>query len=69
MITFPRLYCPFCGTPLNVLDTVPAVTSEGIHNVSICKCGALDVIIRQQKPVAIRLRNPELHPDIRIIRE
>ena len=65
----PHLYCPFCGTPLNVMDTIPAISSEGIHNMSICICGELDVIIRQNKPAAVQIRNPDLHPDIRIISE
>ena len=65
LITFPRLYCPFCRTPLKIQDTIPTVTPEGIHNTSVCKCGVLDVVIKQQKLVAIRRRTPELRPDIR----
>ncbi len=67
MITSPTVYCPFCGTPLKVLDTVPTVTAEGTANVSICKCGVMDVVIKRNKIVAIRLRNPEKQPDIRIL--
>ena len=57
------VHCPFCGRPLKVLDTVPTVSSEGIANVSICKCGVFDIIVRQNKVAAIRLRSPEQHPD------
>ena len=63
----PCVYCPFCGMPLKVMDTIPTVTSEGVKNMSICKCGVLDVVIRQNKVVAIRVRNPELLPDVRIL--
>ena len=63
MKTSPTVYCPFCGTPLNVLDTVPTVSAEGTANISVCKCGVMDVIVKHNKVVAIRLHNPELHPD------
>ena len=69
MITSPTVYCPFCGTPLNVLDTVPTVSSDGTKNISICKCGVMDVVIKQNKIVAIRLRSPEIHPDILLLKE
>ena len=67
MITSPTVYCPFCGTPLKVLDTIPAVTAKGTVNISVCKCGVMDVVVKHNKVVAIRLRNPEKHPDIRIL--
>ena len=67
MITFPTVYCPFCGTPLKILDTIPAVTTEGTVNISVCKCGVMDVVVKHNKVVAIRLRNPERQPDIRIL--
>lgn len=67
MIFSPTVYCPFCGTPLKVLDMIPTVSSEGTANVSICQCGVMDVIVKYDKIVAIRLRNPERHPDIRIL--
>lgn len=67
MKTSPTIYCPFCGTPLKVLDTVPTVTAEGTENISVCKCGVMNVIVKYGKVVAIRLRNPERYPDIRIL--
>ena len=67
MITSPTVYCPFCGTPLKVLDTIPAVTAEGTVNIRVCKCGVMDVVVKHNKVVAIRLRNPEKYPDIRIL--
>lgn len=66
-VTSPTVYCPFCGTPLKVLDTIPTVTSEGTANVCICKCGVMDVVIRQNKLAAIRIRQPEIQTDIRIM--
>ena len=57
------VHCPFCGAPLKVLDTIPTVSSEGTANISICNCGVFDVVVKYNKVVAIRLRNPELHPD------
>ena len=69
MKTSPTVYCPFCGTPLKVLDTIPTVSSEGTANVSICQCGVMDVIVKYDKIVAIRLRNPERHPDILLLKE
>ena len=62
-----KVHCPFCGMPLKVLDTIPTVTSEGAANVSICQCGVFDVIVRYNKIVAIRLRNPEQHPDFQML--
>jgi len=67
MTFYPRVYCPFCGTSLKVLDTIPTVSSEGIKNMSICKCGVLEVIVKYNKVVAIRIRNPEFQPDVRIV--
>ena len=67
MKTSPTVYCPFCGTPLKVLDTVPTVSAEGTKNISICKCGVMDVIVKYGKIVAIRLRSPERQPDFRIL--
>lgn len=67
MNTSPPVYCPFCGTPLNILNTIPTVSKEGTANVSICKCGVMDVIVKHNKVVAIRLRNPEKQPDFRIV--
>jgi hypothetical protein len=69
MKTSPTVYCPFCGTPLKVLDTIPTVSSEGAANVCVCKCGVMDVVIKQNKIVAIRLHSPELHPDILLLKE
>lgn len=66
-VTSPTVYCPFCGTPLKVLDTIPTATSEGTANVCICKCGVMDVVIRQNKLAAIRIRQPEIQADIRIM--
>ena len=60
------VHCPFCGTPLKVLDTIPTVSSEGTANISICKCGVFDIIVRYNKIVAVKLRSPELHPDFLI---
>lgn len=57
------IHCPFCGKPLKVLDTIPTVSAEGTANMSICSCGVMDVIVKHNKVVAIRLHNPELHPD------
>ena len=67
MKTSPTIYCPFCGTPLNVLDTIPTVSAEGTANISVCKCGVMDVIVKHNKVVAIRLHNPERQPDFRIL--
>ncbi len=67
MKTSPTVYCPFCGTPLNVLDTIPTVSAEGTANISVCKCGVMDVIVKHGKITAIRLRNPERQPDFRIL--
>lgn len=67
MKTSPTVYCPFCGTPLKVLDAIPAVTAEGTINISVCKCGVMDVIVKHDKIVAIRLRNPERQPVFRIL--
>ena len=58
-----RVHCPFCGTPLKILDTIPTVSSEGTAHVSVCKCGVFDIVVRYNKVVTIRLRNPEHHPD------
>lgn len=63
MNSSPVVYCPFCGRPLKILDMIPTVSEEGIANVSICDCGVIDVIVRSNKVVAIRLRRPESHPD------
>ncbi len=60
------VHCPFCGTPLKILDTIPTVSSEGTANISICKCGVFDIVVRQNKVVTIRLRNPELQPDFQV---
>ena len=60
------VHCPFCGTPLKILDTIPTVSTEGTANISICRCGVFDIVVRQNKVVAIRLRNPEQHPDFQI---
>ena len=67
MILSPTVYCPFCGTPLKVLDTIPTISAEGTAHASICRCGVMDVIIKNNKVVAIRLRSPELQPDFRIM--
>ena len=67
MKTSPTVYCPFCGTPLKVLDTIPTVSSEGTANVCVCKCGVMDVIVKYGKIVAIRLRSPERQPDFQIL--
>ena len=60
------IHCPFCGTPLKILDTIPTVSAEGTANISICKCGVFDIVVRNSKVVSIRLRNPELRPDFQI---
>jgi len=57
------VHCPFCGAPLKILDTIPTVSAEGTANISICKCGVFDVIVKHNKIVSIRLRNPERSPD------
>lgn len=61
------VHCPFCGKPLKVLDTIPTVSAEGTANISVCKCGVMDVIVKHGKITAIRLRNPERQPDFRIL--
>ena len=61
------VHCPFCGTPLKILDTIPSVSAEGTSNVSICKCGVFDIVVRQNKVVAVRLRNPELNPNFQVM--
>lgn len=66
MITSPPLYCPFCGKPLKILDTIPTVSGEGTANMSICGCGVMDVVVKHNKVVAISLRNPERSPDLLI---
>lgn len=58
-----RVHCPFCGTPLKILDTIPTVSAEGTAHVSICKCGVFDIVVRHNKVTAIRLRDPERQPD------
>ena len=63
MNTRLTVHCPFCGTPLKILDTIPTVSAEGTANISICKCGVFDIVVRQNKVITIRLRNPEQHPD------
>ena len=60
------VHCPFCGTPLKILDTIPTVSAEGTANISICRCGVFDIVVRHNKVVAIKLRNPEQHPDFTI---
>lgn len=60
------VHCPFCGTPLKILDTIPTVSAEGTANISICKCGVFDIVVRHNKVVAVKLRNPEQHPDFTI---
>ena len=60
------VHCPFCGTPLKILDTIPTVSAEGTANISICKCGVFDIVVKQNKVVTIRLRNPELQPDFQV---
>jgi len=59
------VHCPFCGTPLKVLDTIPTVSSEGTANVSVCKCWVFDVVVKYNKVVLIRHRSPERGPDFR----
>ena len=59
------VHCPFCGAPLKILDTIPTVSAEGTANISICKCGVFDVVVKHNKVVEIRLRNPERTPDFR----
>ena len=67
MYTTLTVHCPLCGTPLKILDTIPAVrTNEGAVNISICRCGVFEIIVRQNKVTAIRLRNPEQNPDLLI---
>ena len=66
MNTTLTVYCPFCGRPLKVLDTIPTVSSEGTANISICRCGVFDIIVRYNKVDAIKLRTPELQPDFMI---
>ena len=60
------VHCPFCGTPLKILDTIPTISAEGTANISICKCGVFDIVVRHNKVVAVKLRNPEQHPDFTI---
>lgn len=60
------VHCPFCGTPLKILDTIPTVSAEGTANISICRCGVFDIVVRHNKVVAVKLRNPEQHPDFTI---
>ena len=60
------VHCPFCGTPLKILDTIPTVSKEGTANISICRCGVFDIVVRHNKVVAVKLRNPEQHPDFTI---
>ncbi len=60
------VHCPFCGTPLKILDTIPTVSTEGTANISICRCGVFDIVVRHNKVVAVKLRNPEQHPDFTI---
>ena len=60
------VHCPFCGRPLKVLDTIPTVRNgEGTSHASICKCGVFDIVVRYNKVVGIRLRDPGQHPDFR----
>ena len=67
MNTSLTVHCPFCGSPLKVLDTIPTVRSdEGTANISICKCGVFDIIVRYNKVVSIRLRTPEQYPDFQV---
>ena len=66
MTTTPAVHCPFCGTPLKILDTLPTASTERTALVSICRCGVFDIIVRQNKLAAITLRSPELHPDFQI---
>ena len=66
MNSTPTVHCPFCGTPLKVLDTIPTISAEGTANISICKCGVFDIVVRQNKVVTIRLRSPELYPDFQV---
>ena len=66
MSAFLTVHCPLCGTPLKILDTIPTICSEGgTANVSVCKCGVFDIVVRYNKVMAVRLRNPEMHPDFR----
>ena len=60
------VHCPFCGTPLKILDTILTVSAEGTANISICRCGVFDIVVRHNKVVAVKLRNPEQHPDFTI---
>ena len=58
------VHCPFCGKPLKVLDTIPTVRNgEGTSHASICRCGVFDIVVRYNKVVGIRLRDPGRHPD------
>lgn len=60
------VHCPLCGTPLKILDTIPTVSAEGTANISICRCGVFDIVVQHNKVVAVKLRNPEQHPDFTI---
>lgn len=66
MNTSLTVHCPLCGKPLKILDIIPTVSAEGTANISICNCGVFDVMVRNNKITAIKLRNPEQYPDFLI---
>ena len=66
---YPRVYCPFCGTTLKVMDNIPAISQEGIINLCSCKCGVLEVVVRYSKVVAIRIHKTEFLPDVRTVND
>lgn len=68
MITTPRTYCPMCGQTTTVIRTIGVSRcADQVKYLCVCGCGESEMTVSRGKIQSVILRDPEKHPDFRVI--